>query len=111
MILTNSSFLTSVDYLNFWRARPVAVAPKFSAIKEMAQVFESAKRVSGCHWELYEANMLRGLRDKASSLHPADRELFLELLASHDIKIDGATIAAAERAERECRSAIAQSEL
>nr|WP_159373891.1 hypothetical protein [Pseudomonas syringae] len=51
------------------------------------------------------------LRDKTSSLNPADRELFLQQLASHDIQIDEATIAAAECAERECRSAIAQSEL
>ncbi|KPC46149.1 Unknown protein sequence [Pseudomonas amygdali pv. morsprunorum] len=44
-------------------------------------------------------------------MNPADRELFLQQLASHDIQIDEATIAAAECAERECRSAIAQSEL
>ena len=101
--LTNDQFLTRGDFLSFWHRRPTAA---FAAADVISAIEAAAQRDCGCHWEIYEAVLLRGLRNKAASLPDAHRLTFMQELWKRRISIDEATIAAAEVAEREIRAEI-----
>ncbi|POP81082.1 hypothetical protein CXB34_24445 [Pseudomonas amygdali pv. morsprunorum] len=95
---SSDQFLTRSDFLSFWHSRPTA---EFVAADLISAIEDAAQRRCGLHWEIYEAVLLRGLRDKAASL-PADHRLtFMQELGKRRISIDEATIAAAEEAERD----------
>ncbi|POP75162.1 hypothetical protein CXB34_28160 [Pseudomonas amygdali pv. morsprunorum] len=110
MISTSSApqFLTSADFLSFWKARPTSL---FSPSDELAKISAEAKRVSGCHWELYEANLLRAVRDKAKALSGNDQTRFMRELTKRELCIDDSNIAMVEQAERECRTEISESQM
>lgn len=99
----NDQFLARADFLSFWHRRPTA---EFAAADVISGIEDAAQRGCGLHWEIYEAVMLRGLRDKAASLPASHRLTFMQELWKRRISIDEATIAAAEVAEREIRAEI-----
>ncbi|MDU9036998.1 hypothetical protein NHG95_28090 [Pseudomonas corrugata] len=96
--LTNDQFLTRGDFLSFWHRRPTAA---FAAADVISAIEAEALRGCGCHWEIYEAVLLRELRAKVASLPDAHRLTFMQELSKRDIRIDDAELAAVELAEEE----------
>ena len=103
-ITSVENFLSHHDLFAFWNGRPNGDAP--ASDYDPAAVIDAhqkqASRCCGCYFELYEAILLRGLRNELDKLEGADKFAFQQALWVRRIKIDDETIAEDEQAESEC---------
>ena len=74
----------------------------------VSRVSKEAARVSGLHFELYEANFLRGLRAELDKLDDGAKLALQQQLIEAEIEFDDAALAAAELEERDCLDEIAR---
>ena len=100
--------LTRADFMNFWSGRPSADKPvsDFDPAAVISHHIDCCVKGSGCHYGLYEARLLRTLRQEFDSLPRDHRIEFQQALILREIRIDDEAIDEAEQAEAECMAEI-----
>lgn len=99
----NASTLTRDDFLAFWSGRN-GENPASNVIASAAldRIHGEAVRASGCHSEIFDANVIRGIRCELEVLQGGDRLALHRQALVQGYQFDDAGLVAVEQAETEC---------
>lgn len=99
----NASTLTRDDFLAFWSGRNGGnSASNVIASAALDRIHSEAVSTSGCHSEIYDANVIRGIRAELSNLKDGDRLALHRQALVQGYQFDDAGLASVERAEADC---------
>jgi len=96
------SALTHQDVRVFWAFRHGLQAGAYDAAAVIDRITTKAVRESGCHYEVYEAKVIRAVRAELATLEGADRLALSRALLLREIRTDDQALADAEQAEALC---------